>query len=354
MTNKPAPLGRRILAAIIDMIMIVTIVQFLLILISQSPLGDATRDFITLQNSYLAEHGLGEYVTSNGVTSFVQHSSLADSLVESFNSFAINNNEYMSAYNKYLDSYFWNSVLAIFVVEFVLLGIVPFFNKHYQTCGKVIMKLGVIDEKYDMNLCTKNRIFRFLGSFVIETFAILLFFKGTMIDVVTFMSPFIVLIIIMLSSQKQALHDVLARSKVVDLRTAIIFESVSEKEAYDAEYIATHQDELDFDVDKKKSKKEEPIEVEVEEVIDDEDDPFMKEEEKPLELSKTSVFINDYPKAKVKDVVFAIQDVTDLNVVDAKRLLDNLPCLVKTNLEEDEANRIKEVLENVGVTVEIR
>lgn len=353
MTNKPAALGKRIVAALIDMIMIVTIVQFLLILISQSPLGDPTRDFIILQNSYLAEHGLGEFVTSNGVTSFVQHSSIADSLIESFNSFAVNNNEYMSAYNKYLDSYFWNSVLAIFVVEFVLLGIVPFFNKHYQTCGKVIMRLGVIDEKYDMNLGTKNRVFRFLGSFVIETFAILLFFKGTMIDVVTIMSPLIVLTIIMLSSQKQALHDVLAKSKVVDLRTAVIFESVGEKEAYDAEYMETHQDELNFDTDKK-VKKEEPIEAEVEEVIDDEDDPFMKEEEKPLELSKTSVFINDYPKGRVKDVVFAIQDVTDLNVVDAKRLLDNLPCLVKTNLEVEEANKIKEVLENVGVTVEVR
>ena len=353
MTNKPAALGKRIVAALIDMIMIVTIVQFLLILISQSPLGDPTRDFIVLQNSYLAEFGLGEYVTSNGVTSFVQHSSIADSLIESFNSFAVNNNEYMSAYNKYLDSYFWNSVLAIFVVEFVLLGIVPFFNKHYQTCGKVIMRLGVIDEKYDMNLETKNRVFRFLGSFVIETFAILLFFKGTMIDVVTIMSPLIVLTIIMFSSQKQALHDVLAKSKVVDLRTAVIFESVGEKEAYDAEYMETHQDELNFDTDKK-VKKEEPIEAEVEEVIDDEDDPFMKEEEKPLELSKTSVFINDYPKGRVKDVVFAIQDVTDLNVVDAKRLLDNLPCLVKTNLEVEEANKIKEVLENVGVTVEVR
>lgn len=353
MTNKPAALGKRIVAALIDMIMIVTIVQFLLILISQSPLGDPTRDFIILQNSYLAEFGLGEYVTSNGVTSFVQHSSIADSLIESFNSFAVNNNEYMSAYNKYLDSYFWNSVLAIFVVEFVLLGIVPFFNKHYQTCGKVIMRLGVIDEKYDMNLGTKNRVFRFLGSFVIETFAILLFFKGTMIDMVTIMSPLIVLTIIMFSSQKQALHDVLAKSKVVDLRTAVIFESVGEKEAYDAEYMETHQDELNFDTDKK-VKKEEPIEAEVEEVIDDEDDPFMKEEEKPLELSKTSVFINDYPKGRVKDVVFAIQDVTDLNVVDAKRLLDNLPCLVKTNLEVEEANKIKEVLENVGVTVEVR
>ena len=48
-----------------------------------------------------------------------------------------------------------------------------------------------------------------------------------------------------------------------------------------------------------------------------------------------------------------IQDVTDLNVVDAKRLLDNLPCLVKTNLEVEEANKIKEVLENVGVMIMI-
>ena len=76
MTNKPAPLGRRILAALIDMIMIVTIVQFLLILISKSPLGDPTRDFIVIQNSYLAQHSLGEYVTSNGVTSFMLLSSM--------------------------------------------------------------------------------------------------------------------------------------------------------------------------------------------------------------------------------------------------------------------------------------
>jgi large subunit ribosomal protein L7/L12 len=80
----------------------------------------------------------------------------------------------------------------------------------------------------------------------------------------------------------------------------------------------------------------------------------MKEEEKPLELFKNSVFINNYPSDKVKDIVFAIQDVTDLNVVDAKRLLDKLPCLVKTNLELEEANSIKEKFENLGVEVEVR
>ena len=37
------------------------------------------------------------------------------------------------------------------------------------------------------------------------------------------------------------------------------------------------------------------------------------------------------------------KDVTDLNVVDAKRLLDNLPCLVKTNLEVEEEDRASSV-----------
>ena len=64
--------------------------------------------------------------------------------------------------------------------------------------------------------------------------------------------------------------------------------------------------------------------------------------------------VNEKP-SKLKDwFLFAIQDVTDLNVVDAKRLLDKLPCLVKTNLELDEANEIKEKLENLGVEVEVR
>ena len=45
--------------------------------------------------------------------------------------------------------------------------------------GGTNIATGVIDEKYDMNLGTKNRIFRFLGSFVIETFAILLLIIAT-------------------------------------------------------------------------------------------------------------------------------------------------------------------------------
>ena len=360
MTNKPASLLKRIVAAVIDMIMIVTIVQFIIMLITQTPLGkaynEAYNEYMTLYSSYAISLGLGEYVLSNSTSVLSIISGYTSSQVEMFNSLTQADSHFMEVYKNASNYYFYINVSAIFVTEFVLLGLVPYFTKYNQTCGKIIMRLGCIDIKYDMPMNKKNKIFRFLGSFMVETFAVLLLFKDSSLSAVIFMSPLIVLAIIMFSNQKQALHDVLGNCKVVDLKEATIFGSKEEKEAYDAEYILNHQEELNFEPkDNKKPKKEEKVvEEEIEEVIDDEDDPFMKEEEKPLELLKTSVFINKYPSDKVKDIVFAIQDVTDLNVVDAKRLLDKLPCLVKTNLELDEANEIKEKLENLGVEVEVR
>ena len=361
MTNKPASLLKRIVAAVIDLIMIVTIVQFIIILITQTPLGkmynEAYNEYMTLYSSYAISLGLGEYISSNSTLVLSIVSGYTSSQVEMFNSLTQADSHFMEVYQNASNYYFYINLIAIFVTEFFLLGLVPYFTKYNQTCGKIIMRLGCIDIKYDTPMNKKNKIFRFLGSFMIETFAVLLLFKNSSISAVIFMSPLIVLAIIMFSNQRQALHDVLGNSKVVDLKTATIFETAEEKEAYDAEYILNHQEELNFDPkDNKKPKKEEkPIKVEeVEEIIDDDDDPFMKEEEKPLELLKNSVFINKYSNDKVKDIVFAIQDVTDLNVVDAKRLLDKLPCLVKTNLELDEANMIKEKFEKLGVEVEVR
>ena len=359
MTNKPASLLKRIVAAVIDLIMIVTIVQFIIILISLTPLGkaynEAYNEYMTLYNSYVVSLGLGEFISSNSTSVLSIISGYTSSQVEVFNSITQADSHFMEVYKNASNYYFYINVIAIFVTEFFLLGLVPYFTKYNQTCGKIIMKLGCIDIKYDTPMNKKNKIFRFLGSFMIETLAILIFFKDTNISIVTIMSPLIVLTIIMFSGQKQALHDVLACCKVVDLKEATIFETKEEKEAYDSEYILNHKEELNFDSkENKKPSKEEKVIEEEEEVVEDDDDPFMKEEEKTLELFKNSVFINKYPNDKVKDIVFAIQDVTDLNVVDAKRLLDKLPCLVKTNLELDEANAIKEKLENLGVEVEVR
>ena len=50
----------------------------------------------------------------------------------------------------------------------------------------------------------------------------------------------------MLSQNRQALHDLISHAKVVELRTATIFDSIEEKESYDAKYLT----ELEF----KKSK----------------------------------------------------------------------------------------------------
>ena len=56
-------------------------------------------------------------------------------------------------------------------------------------------------------------------------------------------------------------------------------------------------------------------------------------------------------KLKLKDIVFEIQGITSLSTIESKRLLDTLPALVKTGLEEDEANKIKASLEALGAEV---
>ena len=140
-------------------------------------------------------------------------------------------------------------------------------------------------------------------------------------------SPMVVLTIIMFSQNKQALHDVFAHANVVDLKTATIFDSIEEKEAYDAKLM------------NEKENKNETIEIEANEI--DEEDPFDKEEVKEVELTKSSVFINSYPNDKVKELTLALQKITSLSIIEAKSILDNLPALVKTNLELEEANSIK-------------
>ena len=67
----------------------------------------------------------------------------------------------------------------------------------------------------------------------------------------------------------------------------------------------------------------------------------------PIPIAQTICALEDaYEEYKMPKLCYLDGIVS---VVDAKRLLDNLPCLVKTNLEVEEANKIKEVLKNKEV-----
>lgn len=56
---------------------------------------------------------------------------------------------------------------------------------------------------------------------------------------------------------------------------------------------------------------------------------------------------------KIK-VIKAVREVTDLGLKDAKALVDEAPNTVKEGLEKEEAEEIKEQLEEAGATVELK
>ena len=353
MTNRPAPMGKRILAALMDFLVIYMLVMVVTFVLSLTSLGTAYSEaydqYKVLYDSYAVQAGIGSWISSNSTSVVSIISSYTSSMYNAFTSAALADTVFVEHMNTMMKYYIWINVIAIAIVEAIFLLLIPVTNKKGQTIGKMMMGLAVVDIRYDMYLSKQNKLIRFAVGFGIETLLILFLFRKSDITMVNIFSPLLVFMTIMLSQQRQALHDVVSHAKVVDLRTATIFESIEEKEAYDAELLKKKEEDKDD---------EDPIDAEIEEVedepIDDEDDPFMKEEETPIVLEKNSVFLNAFPKDKLKDIVFEIQGITSLSTIESKRLLDTLPALVKTGLEEDEANKIKASLEALGAEVEIK
>ncbi len=71
------------------------------------------------------------------------------------------------------------------------------------------------------------------------------------------------------------------------------------------------------------------------------------------EKSEFDVVLTSAGSSKIK-VIKAVREVTDLGLKDAKALVDDAPNAVKEGLEEDEAEEIKEKLEEVGATIELK
>lgn len=69
--------------------------------------------------------------------------------------------------------------------------------------------------------------------------------------------------------------------------------------------------------------------------------------------SEVTVSLTDVGGTKVK-VIKAVREITGLGLVDAKKLVDNIPAVIKENISPEEANEIKEKLMEAGATVEIK
>ena len=69
--------------------------------------------------------------------------------------------------------------------------------------------------------------------------------------------------------------------------------------------------------------------------------------------SSFDVELTEAGQEKVK-VIKALRDITGKGLLDAKKMVDGAPVIVKEGASEDDANKIKEQLEGVGATVTLK
>lgn len=69
--------------------------------------------------------------------------------------------------------------------------------------------------------------------------------------------------------------------------------------------------------------------------------------------SEVSVFLNNVGQTKVA-VIKAVQAITGLGLIDAKKLVDTAPCAIKEKVSPAEADEIKAKLIDAGAEVEIK
>ena len=71
------------------------------------------------------------------------------------------------------------------------------------------------------------------------------------------------------------------------------------------------------------------------------------------EQTEFTVVLSSAGDQKIK-VIKAVREATGLGLKEAKELVDGAPANVKENIEAGEANALKEALEAVGATVELK
>ena len=77
------------------------------------------------------------------------------------------------------------------------------------------------------------------------------------------------------------------------------------------------------------------------------------EEEEKKGPSEVTLTLKSVGASKVA-VIKAVQAITGLGLMDAKKLVDSAPAAIKENISVEEANEIKAKLEEAGATVEVK
>ena len=81
--------------------------------------------------------------------------------------------------------------------------------------------------------------------------------------------------------------------------------------------------------------------------------PAVAAEDTNNEPSEVTVTMTNVGGTKVA-VIKAVREITGLGLIDAKKLVDTVPAVIKENIAPEEADKIKEKLMEAGATVEVK
>ena len=72
------------------------------------------------------------------------------------------------------------------------------------------------------------------------------------------------------------------------------------------------------------------------------------------ESTTATVMLTGFAEGKKIPIIKAVRPILDLGLLEAKNFVEDLPKAVKEDLEKEEAEKLKKILEEAGGTVELK
>lgn len=267
MTNRPANLFKRIIAACIDFLCVFTIFYFVTFAVKSS---DMFYETFKIEEKYTAinevfcpsivEKGLGVYTHEEGkamTCKLYTSKEYIDNNIEEVKAnnpgktdeeiFNIIKSQYDEKASKHDEMIMKNEIylknysalvnidngvfyVSTFIGEIIFLLIIPFIRKDNKTLGKCLMKLKLITTK-DLEIEKKHILYNFIGLYGVETVLYSLFLG---IDSLIVFVPLISIMVILFSPRKQNVHHMFSRTLIVEEQGCVSFKTIEEKNKYDA------------------------------------------------------------------------------------------------------------------------
>ena len=72
------------------------------------------------------------------------------------------------------------------------------------------------------------------------------------------------------------------------------------------------------------------------------------------ESTTATVMLTGFAEGKKIPIIKAVRPILDLGLLEAKNFVEDLPKAIKENIEKEEAEKLKKILEEAGGTVELK